>query len=69
MYTYIGDWEIYQSNITEIVRAAFEHGECEPKDVVWRGPSGDAIIASDPAELDEEYAEYTDAGTVDEYLC
>ena len=37
-------------------------------DIIWCGPSGDAIVASDPASLDEEYAEYVDSGQVEEYL-
>lgn len=68
MATYISDWAIYKNGIGSEVRAAFECGDCKESDVVWRGPSGDAVIASDPAELGEEYADYSDAGQVAEYL-
>jgi len=66
--TYISDWAIHCNTIGMEIKRAVERGDCKGTDVVWRGPSGDAVIASDPAELGEEYEEYTDAGTVEEYL-
>jgi hypothetical protein len=65
---YINEWEIFKGNLSQILAAALKAGKADADDTVWRGPSGGAVIASDPADLDEEYAEYTDAGTVAEYI-
>ncbi|MCP4540646.1 MAG: hypothetical protein GY832_26205 [Chloroflexi bacterium] len=65
---YISAWEIYKGNFSQILADAVESGKIQTTDTVWNGPSGDAIIASDPASLDEEYSEYVDGGEVGEYL-
>lgn len=65
---YISSWQIFTGSISQAVREASESGQVEGSDTVWVGPSGDAVIASDPAELGEEYAEYIDRGEVSEYI-
>jgi len=64
---YISAWEIFRHNFSQILHEALTAGLIEYNDVIWRGPSGDAVVASDPAALND-YADYTDAGTVAEYL-
>lgn len=66
---YISAWEIQKRHIGLILSDAVGEDKIQDTDIVWTGPSGDAVIASDPAELDEQYADYTDAGQVDEYYC
>ena len=68
MDKYFSSWEIHTTGISTLIESALAAREIKESDIVWRGPSGDAIVASDPAELGEEYAEYTDAGQVDKYL-
>lgn len=65
---YISAWGIHTGSLRSILAKAVEDGEINATDIVWRGPSGDAIVASDPASLEEEYAEYVDSGQVEEYL-
>jgi len=65
---YISSWTAHTSGIRSELDSGLAAGEIKTSDIVWAGPSGDYVIASDPAELDEDYADYTDAGTVDEYL-
>jgi len=64
---YISSWTAFTDGIGNALSSGLESGEISETDVVWVGPGGDYVIASDPAELDEEYADYTDAGTVAEY--
>jgi hypothetical protein len=68
MSEYISSWERHTNGLTAKIRELLDAGHVSENDTVWVGPAGDAVVASDPAELDEEYAEYTDAGTVAEYL-
>ncbi len=62
------DWTVFQGKLDDAVLIALAAGTINKSDIMWRGPSGDYMIASDSAELDEEYADYIDAGMVDEYL-
>ena len=68
MTTYISSWQAFISNPRHEFDQALTQGTIQRNDIVWAGPSGDFVIASDPAELDEEYADYIDAGTVKDYL-
>lgn len=68
MSSYISSWEIHTNGLASKIQEMLDRGEISENDIVWRGPGGDVVIANNPAELDEEYAEYTDEGTVDEYL-
>jgi hypothetical protein len=65
---YISSWKIYTSSIGQAVQEAVKAEKVKPTDIVWTGPSGDAIISESAADLDEEYADYTDSGLVSEYL-
>jgi len=65
---YISAWEIHTSTLRKRVEEAVKSGEARPNDIVWVGPSGDAVTAATAADLEEEYAEYVDKGLVQEYL-
>lgn len=66
--TFFSAWQNFISSVSANVRAAVDSGDVQPNDIVWRGPDGSVIIASDPASLSEEYAEHVDSGRVREYL-
>jgi len=68
MAHYISDWEIFTSSLRTKITEALKRGDIKADDIVWGGPSGDVIIAATPADLEEEYEEYTDQGLVSEYL-
>lgn len=68
MAHYISAWTIHTSSLRRQLAEALEKGDIRADDIVWAGPSGDAVIAATPADLDEEYAEYTDDGLVSEYI-
>lgn len=61
-------WSIYTTSIIDRIEKALESGHIKATDIVWQGPSGDAVVAATAAELDEEYAEYVDRGQVSEYI-
>ena len=65
---YISSWEIHTGSLRKCVAQAVKDGKAATNDIVWTGPSGDAIVAATAAHLNEEYADYTDAGLVEEYL-
>ena len=65
---YISAWDAHKDGMRNSLQAAVKRGEIDQNDIVWRGPSGDAVVTSDPASLNEEYADYTDSGQVSEYL-
>jgi hypothetical protein len=68
MAHYISAWTIFTRSLRTEIAKALDQGAIKADDIVWGGPSGDAIIAATPADLDEEYIEYTDHGLVSEYL-
>ena len=63
---YFSAWEIYTQGLRQLVEKAFQDNEVQSRDIVWRGPSGDAVIADDV--VDTDYIDYTDEGMVEEYL-
>lgn len=65
---YISAWETFTEGLRSALAEATGAGKIGPNGIVWSGPSGDAVVAADPASLPEEYAEYVDSGTVSEYL-
>lgn len=65
---YISAWETFTKGLRSALAEATGAGKIGPEDIVWRGPSGDAVVAADPASLPEEYSEYVDSGQVEEYL-
>ena len=70
MVKYISAWTIWTSTLRAELAKAVANSEIQTNDIVWSGPSGDAVIAASPYEIEdkEEYAEYTDSGLVSEYL-
>lgn len=68
MAHYISAWTIYTSSLRQEIAKALNQGDIKTDDIVWSGPSGDVIVAATAADLDEEYAEYTDSGLVSEYI-
>ena len=67
---HLSAWEIHTKGLGQLVEQAVQANEVNRSDIVWRGPGGDAVICDHPGDLDnsEEYMEYTDSGTVEEYL-
>ena len=65
---YISAWKIHTDGLVIVLRDAVEAGRVSENDIVWCGPSGDAVIASSPASLAEDYADYVDSGTIREYI-
>jgi len=65
---YISAWRIYTGNLRGIIAQAVQDGEIETSDIVWRGPSGDVVVAPTAADLDEDYVEFVDSGQIGEYL-
>ena len=65
---FISAWQNFTNSIVGNIRAAIDAGEVQANDIVWCGPDGSTIIASDPATLSEEYGDYVDSGQVHEYM-
>jgi len=66
---YISSWRLYTEKASEIINEALDKGQIALNDTVWGGPSGDLVIGDNfTAEEEEEYADYVDRGTVEEYL-
>ena len=68
MAKYISAWEIHTGSLRNILAKAVSDGEIATDDIVWNGPAGDSVVAATAFEIEEEYAEYLDGGTVEEYL-
>ncbi|MCB0047911.1 MAG: hypothetical protein KDD92_20990 [Caldilineaceae bacterium] len=65
---YISSWEAHVNPVSGMLKEAVDNGEIEANDVVWSGPSGDYVICGSPADLDEDYMEYSDSGLVAEWI-
>lgn len=66
---YISEWQAYTDGVDIVLHNAVEVGEVDVNDIVWQGPSGDYFVGQPlTAEEEEAYAEYSDAGSVREYL-
>ena len=65
---YISAWAVYTKGLAAKVQQLFHSNYVNRDDVVWVGPSGDAIICADAGGLGEEYGDYMDGGLVEEYL-
>ena len=63
---YISAWTVYTDGLTSTLKDAVDSNKVSPDETVWVGPSGDAVAGDDAYEL--QYADYTDAGLVSEYL-
>ena len=67
--TYFSAWEIHCGGLRGLIAASLAADEIDSSDVVWRGPSGDVIVAASPYEIEgSEYDEYIDGGLVSEYV-
>lgn len=65
---YLSAWSISTKGLRNLLAEALENGLIDAADVVWFGPSGDAVVAASPADLAENYMEYTDQGQVEDHL-
>ena len=66
---YFSAWTIHTETYAGAFQQALTDNQIDASDIVWRGPSGDAMVTSaDDYLLDEEYAEYTEDGIVEDYL-
>ena len=65
---YVSAWQAHTGSIGSILENARNAGDINDSDTVWAGPSGDYVIAASPADLDEDYADYSDSGTVSEFI-
>ena len=64
----ISSWQAHNGNVGEIIEKALEDGHIDKGDTVWYGADGSYIV---DVWIDSEETgdcEYTDAGTVDEFL-
>lgn len=61
-------WEVHTKTIGALLEEALGSGEVKATDTVWQGPDGSYAVAETGADLEEEHTEYTDSGTVAEYL-
>jgi len=67
--TYFSAWTIYTKTFAGAFQEALTANQIDASDIVWRGPSGDAMVTSeDDYLLDEEYADYVEDGIVEDYL-
>ena len=64
---YISSWEIHTKSLTQRLQERLDAGKVAPNDTVWSGPGGDVIVCPNVPD-EEEYLDYTDAGTVGEVL-
>lgn len=65
---YISAEKADTNGIAKVLEDALSDGHIEANDIVWQGPSGDYFVAASPAGLDGDYAEYSDGGTVTEFI-
>ena len=66
MQHYISEWRVYTETLGQALERDLGQGLVRTNWAVWRGPSGDALVADEWP--DEDYADYIESGTVDEYL-
>ncbi len=64
----IDAWEIQRKgNLRSIITEAFDAGVLQRTSTVWRGPDGSVFVETANSDI-EDYADYSEAGTVSEYL-
>ena len=63
---YISAWKAHTDGIRKVIEDALEVGLVDENDTVWQGPTGDYVVGTEAD--DPEYADYSDAGTVYEYV-
>ena len=65
---YFTAWIIHTETAATAFRCALQHGQIKREHSVFRGPSGDVVVAENIGELGIEYADYIEDGTVVDYL-
>ena len=65
---YFTAWTIHAHGFAGAFQQALTDNQIGASWNVYRGPSGDAVVAENIAELDEEYADYIEDGIVEDYL-
>lgn len=65
---YFSAWTINTKGSDVAFQKALTDNQIDASWGVYRGPSGDVVVAENIAELDEEYAEYVECGTVEDYI-
>lgn len=68
MQKYFSAWAIHTQTFAGAFQAALTGNQIDASWGVYRGPSGDAVVAENIAELGEDYANYTEDGVVEDYL-
>ena len=68
MDKYFDSWTIYTQTFAGAFQDALTNNQIGSSWGVYRGPSGDAVVAENIAELDEDYADYVEDGIVEDYL-
>jgi len=63
---YISAHTAYRDGISSALKAALRTGIVDANDIVWAGPSGDYVVGDEA--YDEEYADYSDSGSVQEFI-
>jgi len=61
-------WTIHVETLAGAFQKALTDNQIDASWGVYRGPSGDAVVADNIAELDEDYADYVEDGIVEDYL-
>jgi len=64
---HIEAWAIHKYGIRRCLADALSEDHITEAAIVWRSPAGDCIV-SDSLPNDPEYAEYSESGTVADYI-
>ena len=66
---YFTAWTIHTQTFAGAFQQALTDNQIGAADIVFRGPSGDALVVTeDDLVLDDEYADYTEDGIIEDYL-
>ena len=68
MDKYFDSWTIHTQTFAGAFQQALTDNQIGASWGVYRGPSGDAVVAENIAELGEVYADYVEDGIVEDYL-
>ena len=63
---YITAQRAYRDGISKCLEIALAANVIATDDIVWAGPSGDYVVGDEA--YDEEYADYSDSGSVAEFI-
>lgn len=65
----ISSCELFAKGTYTALQNAIERGDITATDTVWRGPDGSVAVGTFPdVDSEVEYADFTDSGTVREWL-